>query len=104
WLKGDPDKGFEEADLVLEHSFRIPSRHQGYLEPHSVLVAIGEDRVQVWAASKAPFRVRTQLANAVGIPEDLILVNVTSVGGDFGGKGEALDIPIAYYLAERSGR
>lgn len=105
WSKGDVDRGFADADLVLEHSFRIPSRHQGYLEPHSVLVHIDEqDRVQVWAASKAPFRVRTQLSKAAGVPEERILVNVTSVGGDFGGKGEAMDVPIAYFLAKEAGR
>src|SRR5262249_11064199 len=27
-----------------------------------------------------------------------------SVGGDFGGKGSAMDVPLAYFLAERSGR
>jgi CO/xanthine dehydrogenase Mo-binding subunit len=103
WRKGDVDQGFREADLILEHTFRIPSRHQGYLEPHASLVAI-DDRVQVWTASKAPFRARTQLAKAVQIPEDRIRVHVVSVGGDFGGKGDALDAPIAYLLARETGR
>ena len=33
WGKGDVEKGFREADIVLEHQFRIPIHHQGYLEP-----------------------------------------------------------------------
>src|SRR5262249_12458337 len=33
-----------------------------------------------------------------------IRVNVIYVGGDFGGKGEALDAPIAYFLARQAGR
>jgi carbon-monoxide dehydrogenase large subunit len=40
WGKGDIDKGFAEADLVLEHTFRIPIHHQGYLEPQSCVVKI----------------------------------------------------------------
>ncbi|HEY3117308.1 MAG TPA: molybdopterin cofactor-binding domain-containing protein, partial [Chloroflexota bacterium] len=105
WSKGDVERGFADSDIVREHVFRIPSRHQGYLEPHSTLVGIDDDgRVQVWAASKAPFRVRTQLSKAADIPEDRIRVNVVSVGGDFGGKGESLDTPIAYYLAQQAGR
>jgi CO/xanthine dehydrogenase Mo-binding subunit len=43
WGKGDIDKGFREADLVLEHQFRIPIHHQGYLEPQSCLVKIEDD-------------------------------------------------------------
>jgi CO/xanthine dehydrogenase Mo-binding subunit len=105
WNKGDVEQGFGAADRVFEHTFRIPSRHQGYIEPHASLVAVDDDgRIQVWASTKAPFRVRTQLANAIGVPEADIRVNVTAVGGDFGGKGDALDAPIAYYLARQTGR
>jgi CO/xanthine dehydrogenase Mo-binding subunit len=105
WQKGDVEQGLREADLVFEHTFRIPSRHQGYLEPHASLVAIdADDRIQVWTATKAPFRARIQIAKAIGIPEERIRVNVVYVGGDFGGKGEALDAPIAYLLARQAGR
>jgi carbon-monoxide dehydrogenase large subunit len=105
WQKGDVAQGFREASLVLEHTFRIPSRHEGYLEPHGCLIAIDEDdRIQVWSASKAPFRARIQLAKAIDVPEERIRVNVVQVGGDFGGKGDAVDLPIAYFLARRAGR
>jgi CO/xanthine dehydrogenase Mo-binding subunit len=105
WGKGDVEEGFRQADLILEHSFWIPSRHQGYLEPYASLVAIDDDgRVQAWCSSKAPFRARLQMAQAVGIPEEQIRVNVTYVGGDFGGKGDARDLPIAYFLAKQAGR
>ena len=43
WKKGDVDQGFREADLVLEHTFRIPLRHQGYIEPQAFLVKIDEN-------------------------------------------------------------
>ncbi len=105
WTKGDLDQGFREADIVREHSFYIPSRHQGYLEPYASVVDIeASGRVQVWCSSKAPFRARIQLAQAVGIPDEQILVNVVAVGGDFGGKGDVRDVPIAYLLAKQSGR
>jgi CO/xanthine dehydrogenase Mo-binding subunit len=105
WAKGDVEAGFRASDLVLEHTFHIPSRHQGYLEPYASVLDIDHDgRVQVWCSSKAPFRARIQLAQAVGIPESSIRVNVTAVGGDFGGKGDARDLPIAYLLARETGR
>ena len=60
WKKGDVEQGFRDADLVFEHTFRVPARHQGYLEPHAATVAIEPDgRVQVWASVKNPFG-RTQ--------------------------------------------
>ena len=105
WHKGDVEEGFQHADLVLEHSFRIPARHQGYIEPHAATVAIDSDgRIQVWASAKNPFGIRSQLGKAIGVQEEQIRVNVVNVGGEFGGKGDAIDLPIAYYLAQRSGR
>lgn len=105
WRKGDLEQGFREADLVLEHTFYVPARHHGYIEPHVGTVAIDNDgRVQVWTSTKAPFSTRTQLAQAIGVPQTHIRVNVVNVGGEFGGKGDALDLPVAYFLAQQSGR
>lgn len=105
WSKGDPAKGFQEADVVLEHTFSVPSRHQGYLEPYASVVSIDDDgRVQAWCSSKAPFRARRQMAAAVGLPEEQIRVNVVAVGGDFGGKGDARDLPLAYLLSKMADR
>ena len=105
WTKGDLVQGFAEADIVLEHSFSVPSRHQGYIEPFASVIAIDDDgRIQAWCSSKAPFRARRQLAEAVGLDEKRIRVNVTSIGGDFGGKGDTRDLPIAYLLAKMANR
>jgi carbon-monoxide dehydrogenase large subunit len=105
WRKGDIDKGFCESDIVSEHMFRIPARHQGYLEPHAGVIAIEPDgRIQVWASTKNSFGTRAQLAKAIGLPEARVRINVVNVGGEFGGKGDALDLPVAYFLARQSGR
>src|ERR687898_281278 len=65
WGKGDIEKGFREADLVLEHTFRIPIHHQGYLEPQSFLVKVDEDgQVDAWSSTKGPFGTRAQFAKA----------------------------------------
>ncbi|MDH3599737.1 MAG: xanthine dehydrogenase family protein molybdopterin-binding subunit, partial [Candidatus Tectomicrobia bacterium] len=105
WAKGDVADGFRQADVILEHSFSVPSRHQGYLEPFTSVITIDDDgRIQAWCSSKAPFRARLQFAQAMGLPEEQIRVNVVSVGGDFGGKGDARDLPIAYLLAKMAQR
>jgi CO/xanthine dehydrogenase Mo-binding subunit len=105
WRKGDVDQGFRVADVVLEHTFRIPARHQGYLEPHAAVVAIDDDgRIQVSVSAKNPFGIRSQLAMALRVPEERIRINVVNVGGEFGGKGDASDLPVAYFLARESGR
>lgn len=105
WKKGDVEKGFHDADLVLEHTFTIPARHQGYLEPHAATLAIEPDgRIQVWASVKNPFGVRSQLAKCLSIPEERIRMNPVNVGGEFGGKGDGVDLPVLYFLAQKTGR
>jgi CO/xanthine dehydrogenase Mo-binding subunit len=105
WGKGDIEKGFAEADLVLEHTFRVPIHHQGYLEPQSFLVRINDDgSVDAWASTKGPFGTRAQFAKAAGIPANQIRIHAVHVGADFGGKSGAGELPICYFLAQQAKR
>ena len=103
--KGDVEEGFAQADLVFEHTFTLPMVHQAYLEPHACVVHIDDQgRVQVWANNKTPHVLRQQLADAAGLDLGRVRVNVTYIGGDFGGKGGPLEVPLVYYVAKATGR
>ena len=105
WRRGDVAAGFAAADVVLEETYRWPAQHQVYLEPHACLVQIAADgQVHVWASNKAPYLLRGYLAACLGVPEERFVVRALAVGGDFGGKGSAMDVPLAYFLAARTGR
>ncbi len=105
WSAGDVEAGFKEAHLVLEHTFTTGLAHQGYIEPHSVVVAVdNSDHVDIWASCKAPFRVKSHLSRQLDIPKEQIRVHIVAVGGDFGGKGALMDIPICYHLSKASCR
>jgi CO/xanthine dehydrogenase Mo-binding subunit len=105
WTAGDTSIGFDEADLTIEHTFRTAVAHQAYIEPHSVIVAVdSNDHVDIWASCKAPFRVKSHLSRQLDIPKEQIRVHVVAVGGDFGGKGALMDIPICYQLAKATRR
>src|SRR5262249_58532128 len=78
---------------------------RGSSGPHAGVVAIdGDGRVQVWASNKMPFRLKELLALALELPPERIRVNLTPIGGDFGGKGSLMDLPLAYRLARATGR
>src|SRR5712692_3480018 len=104
WSAGDPAAGFKEADLILEQTFHTQLAHQAYLEPHAAVVSVdGSDRIEIWASCKAPFRLKEQLAKQLNLPREHIRVHIVAVGGDFGGKGSLMDIPICYQLAKATG-
>ena len=105
WSSGDVKQGFSESDQIFEHTFSTTWVHQGYMEPYSCVVDIDDaGRVQVWANNKVPYTLRKQLADALGLSEDQILVNPCGIGGDFGGKSPAMNVPLAYFLSRSSGR
>jgi CO/xanthine dehydrogenase Mo-binding subunit len=60
--------------------------------------------VHVHSPNKSPFELRTQLARTLGLPPERIVVECTSIGGDFGGKGVTLDEFACYFLARACGR
>ena len=103
--KGDLERGFAEADEIFEHTFTAPWVHQAYLEPHACMVHIDDSgKVQVWANNKSPFLLRDQLAACLLLKPEQIRINVTNIGGDFGGKGSSMDVPLCYFLAKASGQ
>ena len=105
WSKGDIEQGFGESDLVFEHTFTAQLMHQAYIEPHACVVEVDDaGRVQIWANNKGPFMLREQLSAVWDLPKERIRVNPCSIGGDFGGKGSFMDIPLCYYLALHSQR
>lgn len=105
WGKGDVEAGFRQADVIIEHEFQTQPQHQGYLEPHACIVRYDEQgRLEVWDPNKAPFRSVQQIMPLVDLPAEAIDYYATALGGDFGGKGSALIVPAACYLAKKTGR
>lgn len=105
WHRGDVEQGFADADFVYEHTFRTQRQHQGYIEPHACVVSIDEaGHVSVWANSKAPFQLRSQIAEGLGLENKDITIMPSPIGGDFGGKGGFMDTHAAYWLAKVSAR
>lgn len=105
WSAGDLAQGFRESDRIFEHTFTTTWVHQGYMEPYACVVALdAAGRIQVWANNKVPYTLRKQLADALGVAEAQIVVHPCGIGGDFGGKSPAMNVPLAYFLALRAGR
>ena len=47
---GDVAKGFKQADVIVERTFRTAATHQGYIEPHACLANIRPDGAgEIWA-------------------------------------------------------
>ncbi len=103
--RGDVEAALAASDRVFEHTFRTQAHHQGYIEPHSATVYVDPNGgVQIWSCNKSPYRLREQLGAAFDIPFDQITCHSPAIGGDFGGKGSPMDIPLCLELSRQTGR
>jgi CO/xanthine dehydrogenase Mo-binding subunit len=106
WTLGDVERGFRNADHIFEDTFTTQHVHQSYLEPHSSVVSIERETgtIHVWISNKVPYNTKQSLSEAIGVPAEKIVIHVSTIGGDFGGKGALMDLPLCYFLAQRTGR
>ncbi|MGE5852219.1 MAG: xanthine dehydrogenase family protein molybdopterin-binding subunit [Deltaproteobacteria bacterium] len=105
WGKGDLETGFRQADIIVENTFTTPVVHHTYIEPHSCVVSAAADgSAEFWSCSKVPYGVREQVANALKLPQEKFNFNPVYIGGDFGGKGDFMDLAVVYLLSKKAGR
>ena len=104
---GDVEKGFQEADVVVEREFHTKRVHQGYIEPHAATALWGADGyVTVWTSTQQLFRVRDDTSIMLNLPTSRVKVIPMEIGGGFGGKGNGgvyLE-PVVAALSKKTGR
>ena len=97
---GDLEKGFAEADLVMEKVYRTNTVHQGYIEPHSATAwCTPQGKITIWGSSQGHFPVRDLTASVLGVDESDIKVVPLEIGGGFGGKTTIYLEPVAAALS-----
>ena len=103
--KGDLDRGFNEADVIIEREFVTGTVHQGYIEPHNATALYNPDgQLTVWCSTQGAFVVREQLAELLQQPVSKIKVVPMEIGGGFGGKISVYIKPVAALLAKKTGK
>ncbi len=88
--KGDLDKGFAEADLVLEDTYHVPRYAHCCIEVHGAVgLCDHANRLTVWTASQSPHTQRhifAEVLSPLGFSHKDVRVVTPHVGGGFGGK------------------
>ena len=103
--KGDLALGFAEADAIVEHSFSTPFMEHLFMEPECSIAVPREDGgLDLYVGSQIPFEDRRQVAEALGLSEDMVRVRGQKTGGAFGGKEDIAGQIHAALLAEATGR
>ena len=102
---GDLEKGFAEADIIVEREFTNATVHQGYIEPQNAAALWNSDgQVTVWCSTQGAFSAREALADVLDLPVSKIKVVPMEIGGGFGGKIPIYLEPTAALLSKKTGQ
>lgn len=101
---GDLDKGFAEADVVIERTYTGTRVQCTPMEPHVVYAKVDAGRLVIHASTQVPWHLRRIVATAIGISENNVRVIKERVGGGFGAKQDIVLEDVAGYMAWKTGR
>jgi len=102
---GDVEKGFADADFIVEREFDSKPMHQGYIEPQGCVAEYSEDgQVELWCSTQAPFVYRDRLSAVLKVDAAKINVQQSELGGGFGGKTGFYPEPVAIQLSKKATR
>jgi nicotinate dehydrogenase subunit B len=84
--KGSLSDGLSAAAHNLEASYTVAYIAHAPLEPRAAVAEWRDNKMTVWTGTQRPFAVRTEIANALHIPESSVRVIVPDTGSAYGGK------------------
>ncbi len=103
--KGDFQRGFDEADVIVEDLFRTHGQDHAPIEPEAGIAWIDErNNLVIYASSQYIYRDRRQVAAVLNIPINRIHCIASEMGGGFGRKDDVTVEIFVALLAWATGR
>ncbi len=98
--RGDIEKGFDEADVIVEDAYTTQVSHHGTIQTRACVVSWDGHNLTVWDAIQGVWNAKLALAESLGLHPENVRVIVKYLGGGFGSK--AWSQRITYYAARLS--
>ena len=101
---GDIEKGFAEADAVVDETYQTSQVQCTPLEPHVCYAYIEGGRLVLRCSTQVPYHVRRIVAKVCDIPENKVHVIKERVGGGYGSKQDILIEDLVGYAVWKTGK
>lgn len=96
-IKGDIEKGFQEADVIIENTYRTTWLDHAFMETESgVGYPDSKGKIVIISSTQNIHYKQKEISRLLAIPEEKIKVIQATTGGGFGGK---LDVTVEGFLA-----
>lgn len=86
YQRGNIEKGFAEADIVLEQEYRTECELHTPLELHGCVAKWDGDELTIWESTQGVYAVQSRVAQLLGLPLSKVRVVGNYLGGGFGSK------------------
>ncbi|MBI2305555.1 MAG: molybdopterin-dependent oxidoreductase [Chloroflexi bacterium] len=105
-IKGDIEKGFAQAHVIVEGVYTTPHQEHAYLETEAAVAHIDEEgRIVIRTPIAHAYRGWEVVARVLGIDKDRVRIISIHPGGSFGGKGgEFYVASLAGLITHKTGR
>lgn len=105
YQRGNVERGFAEADVVLEQEYRTECELHTPLELHGCVAKWDKDQLTIWESTQGVYSVQSQVALVLKLPLSKVRVIGHYLGGGFGSKLQTDKYSvIAALLAKTTGR
>lgn len=90
--KGDVEKAFTQAEVILEREYTTQFVEHSYIEPEAIIAVPYEHNslVTIYGSIQNPFSCRNAVANVLRVPLNKVRIIQNHMGGSFGGKDEVI--------------
>jgi CO/xanthine dehydrogenase Mo-binding subunit len=96
-VKGNVEKAFKQADVLVEAKYQTNYQVHSYLETQGMIaVAAADSGMTVYGSMQCPFYVHDAVAAVMGVPYNKVRIVQTTTGGAFGGKEDVPSIVAAH--------
>ena len=102
--RGDTNRAFADAAVVVEGEYTFPAVYQYSMETHTTIAHWQGGELTLWSSCQHPFLVRQEIAVLFGLPLDRVRIIVPFLGGGFGSKSYTKMEPLAAAIARKAGR
>lgn len=86
--RGDPARGLDDAEIVVEGEYRTQVQTHSCLEPHAIVADWRAEGLTVYMSTQFTSGVRQELAAVFALPLHRVRVIVDGMGGGFGSKSQ----------------
>ena len=101
--QGDVEKALAEAPVTLDATYTTPSQNSAAMEPHATIAEWDKDgRLTLYGSLQMLSSNRQQLADALGLSQDMVRIVARYVGGGFGSKLGIAPESVAAAIAART--